>query len=187
MDALVRGNQPRTAEYKPSGNGTLAGGKKGSAAGGAYSAYLKKGGAPGEQLEPNLFPEVKWVTVKDGTREPPYLDDRAANYLIDQNVLIINGDFRVFTDMINKWCRELGTGAAVRETVTKAVRQWFQMTLVETVIGIQALQKSQTWNDAEIARATSEEALTAAVMPRYHVYNSVKRELGSKFGKMQGG
>ena len=105
MDALVRGNQPRTAEYKPSGNGTLAGGK---------------------------------------------------------------------------------TDAAVRETVTKAVRQWFQMTLVETVIGIQALQKSQTWNDAEIARATSEEALTAAVMPRYHVYNSVKRELGSKFGKTRG-
>lgn len=106
MDALVRGNQPRTAEYKPSGNGTLAGGKKGSAAGGAYSAYLKKGGAPGEQLEPNLFPEVKWVTVKDGTREPPYLDDRAANYLIDQNVLIINGDFRGRTNAAFSGCEE---------------------------------------------------------------------------------
>jgi len=31
----------------------------------------------------------------------------------------------------------------------------------------------------------SEEALTAAVMQRYHVNTNVKRELGSKLGKLQ--
>ncbi|HXQ34135.1 MAG TPA: hypothetical protein VN843_08990, partial [Anaerolineales bacterium] len=99
--------------------------------------------------------------------------------------LIINGDFRVFTDMIERFKRELGGSAAVNDIITSSVQTWFQQMLMETVIGIQALQKSKEWTNNDIAAATSEEALTAAVMPRYHVYTSVKRELGSKLGKIQ--
>ena len=42
---------------------------------------------------------------------------------------------------------------------------------------------AKEWNADNIDKAVSEEALTLAVMPRYHVYISVKRELGSKLGK----
>lgn len=184
MDALTRGGRSRPNDYTPRpGGGTL--GTKGGTAGGAYSAYLKKDGVPGESVEPNIWPHVIWVSTKDGSREAPQLEDRAAQFLLEQNTLIINGDFRVFTDMIEKWNRELGGSAAVTEIVTKAVHTWFQQALEETVIGIQALQKSREWTDQDILKATSEEALTAAVMQRYHVYNSVKRELGSKLGKIQ--
>ena len=184
MDALTRGGRSRPSDYTPRPGGGTAG-TKGGTAGGAYSAYLKKDGVPGEAVEPNIWPKVMWVSVKDGTREAPELEDRAAKFLLEQNTLIINGDFRVFTDMIEKWNRELGGGAAVTDIVTKAVRNWFQQALEETVIGIQALQKSKEWTEQDIFKATSEEALTAAVMQRYHVYNSVKRELGSKLGKIQ--
>ena len=146
---------------------------------------MKKDGVPGEDVQPDIFPEVIWVSVKDGSREPPDLEDRAAKFLLDQNRLLINADFRVFTDMTDKFNRELGASPAVNEIVTDAVRDWFQQALVETVIGIQALQKSREWTNEDITKATSEEALTAAVMPRYHVYNSVKRQLGSKLGKIQ--
>ena len=125
------------------------------------------------------------MTIKDGSRVPPDLDDRAAKYIDDMNRLIINADFRVFTDMIDYWNRILGGGSAVQDAVTKVVRHWFQQALEETIIGMQALRKSRAWNETDFASATSEEALTAAVMPRYHVYSSVKRELGSKFGKLQ--
>jgi hypothetical protein len=185
MDAITRGARSRATDYAGRDAASGGAGGKGGAAGGVYSAYLKTDGVPGEDTQPDIFPDVKWVSVKDGSREPPDLEDRAAKFLLDQNRLIINGDFRVFTDLADKFHRDLGGGAAVSEVVTKAVRHWFQQALEETVIGIQALQKSKQWTNEDIAKATSEEALTAAVMQRYHVYTSVKRELGSKLGKIQ--
>ena len=185
MDALARGGRSRPDDYthreKPIGPES---GERDGAAGGAYSAYLKKDGVPGEAVK-DIWPKVFWVSVKDGTRESGDLEDRAARFLLDTNHLIINGDFRVFTDMIDRWSREIAGGAAVNEIIRKAVRTWFQQALEETVIGIQALQKSKEWTPEDIAKAISEEALTAAVMQRYHVYNSVKRQLGSKLGKIQ--
>jgi len=159
---------------KPSGTG----------AGGAYSAYLKKDGVPGEDAT-NLFPDSLWVSTKTKTREPGDLEDRAARYVIETNTLLINADFRVFIDMIDYWNREYGKDADVSQIVTKAVKNWFQQALEETVIGVKTLQKAREWSEADISKALSEESLTAAVMQRYHVYNSVKRELGSKLGKIQ--
>lgn len=184
MDTLARGGKSRPSDYTPGAGGGTAG-TKGGGAGSAYSAYLKKDGVPGEEVKPNPFPQVLWVSVKDNTRVAPELEDRAAKFLPEQNCLIINADFRVFTDMVAKWNRELGKSAAVSDIVESAVRNWFQQALEETIIGIQALQGAKEWTDADILKATSEEALTAAVMQRYHVYNSVKRELGSKLGKIQ--
>jgi hypothetical protein len=158
--------------------------KRSGAAGGAYSAYLKKDGIPGEEV-PNLFPNVYWVSVKTKTREPGEMEDRAARFLIETNTLLINADFRVFTDMISFWNRELGKETDISQIVTTAVHNWFQQALEETIIGIRTLQKGREWSDQDILKATSEEALTAAVMQRYHVYNSVKRELGSKLGKIK--
>jgi hypothetical protein len=187
MDAISRGSESRSRDYSSKPRNGGGSGKGGGSAGGVYSAYLKKGGAPGEEIERNDLPEPKviWVTAKNGTRTPPDLDDRAAKFLLDQNRLIVNGDFRVFTDMIERFKREFGGGSAVTDIITSSVRTWFQQMLMETVIGIQALQKSKEWTNNDIAAAISEEALTAAVMPRYHVYTSVKRELGSKLGKIQ--
>src|SRR6266516_7683457 len=71
------------------------------------------------------------------------------------------------------------------EVVQESVRSWFGQELVETVIGVQALKDSKEWSVEDIERAISEEALTAAVMSRYHVNNQVKRELGAKLGKLQ--
>ncbi len=87
--------------------------------------------------------------------------------------------------MIVKWHNEFGGGDAVRKTVEEVVHTWFEQALVETVMGVQALQGSKEWSRQQISTALSEEGLTAAVMQRYHVNNSVKRELGAKLGKLQ--
>jgi hypothetical protein len=183
-DALTRGGKSKQREHSGEGTSSRPGGK-GGAAGGLYSVFLKKDGVPGDEIQPEVFPDVHWISVKDKTREHGDLEDRAARFHADQNVLMINADFRVFIDMINKWRKEFGNTPAVTEIVTDAVHNWFEQSLVETVIGIQALQNSQEWTSIQVEKALSEEALTAAVMPRYHVNNSVKRELGSKLGKIQ--
>jgi hypothetical protein len=136
-----------------------------------------------------LFPQVHWVSVADGTREQGEMEDKAARYLEDQHILKINADFRVFTDMVEHWVREYakerGTVPGVREIVRDAVHGWYEQALTETVIGLQALRGSKEWPTNALQDAWSESALTAVVMQRYHPYNAIKRELGTKIASLK--
>jgi hypothetical protein len=68
--------------------------------GNLYAMFEKSDGIPADSIKPDPFPQVHWVSVKNGTREPGILEDRAAKYIPDQNLLMANSDFRVFEDMI---------------------------------------------------------------------------------------
>jgi hypothetical protein len=160
-------------------------GGKGGKLGNVYTLFERKDGIAGSKVRPDPFPTWKWISVKDHTREPNDLEDRAAKFLSEQNLLLINADFRVFSDMVKRWHTDFGGNEAIRNTVEDVVRTWFEQALVETVVGVQALQGSKEWDQRAIQAALSEESLTAAVMQRYHVNNSIKRELGSKLGKLQ--
>ena len=126
-----------------------------------------------------------WISEKDSTRTPELLEDRAAKFMPDQNLLQINADFRVFTDMVDRWCEAYGDVPGARPTVEEVVHEWFEQALVETVIGTQALQGSPQWTMEDIGDAWSEEALTAAVLQRYHVDVNVRRALGAKLGSLK--
>ncbi len=181
----ARGGQAKKdASQSTTGSGGTSGGEGGTA-GGVYAIFQKEDGRPGERVKADPFPDVRWITVRDGTREPGVLEDRAARFLMDQNLLLVNADFRVFADMVGKFVRDYGGNAALRDTVEDAVRAWFEQALIETVIGVQALRNAKEWSIQEIGSALSEEALTAVVMPRYHVHHSVKRELRSRLGKTE--
>jgi hypothetical protein len=140
---------------------------------------------PTADMEP-VFPETYWVSEADDppTRAEGELDDRAAQYLPDDNLIKINGDFRVFVDMVDHWCHEYGLSAD-NEIVISIVREWFEQALIETVIGAQQLQGDRRWSSDDIDKVLSEEALTAAVMQRYHVANAIKRSLGTKMGTLR--
>lgn len=155
-----------------------------SSAGGVYAIFLKKPGSRAKRVDPDPFPETRWVTVANGGRVAGDMEDRAARYLAGQHLLLINGDFRVFTDMVERWVSDVGKPPGARTIVQDAVRGWFEQALVETVMGLQAMRGSSEWSAADVERALSEEGLTAAVMARYHVHVAVKREVGSKLGKL---
>lgn len=167
---------------RPPAGGTR--GTEGGAAGGVYAVFQKKDGPQGRAVRPDVFPDWRWVSLAKGSREPGDMEDRAAKFLSEQNMLLINGDFRVFRDMIDRWTKAYDNRAGVVEIVTQCVESWFAQALVETVIGLQALKDSKEWSVEEIERALSPEGLTAVVMSRYHVNNCVKRELGTKLGKL---
>ncbi len=161
------------------------GGQSGGRTGNVYALFLMDGGVPGAAVNPDNIPNVIWVSAQAGTREPPFLEDRAAKYLIEQNVLQINGDFRGFTDMVDRWCRQYAGTPGLRDTVEDVIHEWFEQALIESVLGVLALKDSQRWTAEDIARALSEEALTSAVMSRYHIDLAVKRALGAKLGSLR--
>lgn len=181
----TRGGAPASGSGKTvgAGSGPVKSGGSGGSTGNIYSLFEKKDGASGTRVNVDPFPHTKWISISDKTREIGDLEDRAARYIIDQNILMINADFRVFTDMIEEWFKHCGSRSSVRITVEDVVRTWFEQALVETVIGIQGLQGSQQWHHEDIKNALSEEALTSAVMQRYHINNNIKRELGSRLGR----
>lgn len=161
----------------------------GGVVGGIYSTFLKADGVPGREARPDLFPKVLWVSVKDGTREQGEIEDKAARYLEEQHVLKINADFRVFTDMIEHWVdtysKERGAITGLREIVRDSVHNWYEQALIETILGLQAFRGSKEWPSNLLQDAWSESALSSVVMQRYHPYNSIKRELGTKIASLR--
>lgn len=161
-------------------------GHKDGELGNVYSIFEKTDGVPGKLTKSDPFPVTRWVSIKDGTREYGAIEDRAAQYLADQNLLLINKDFRVFVDMIAHFVKECGDKPGVRDLVVDAVQAWFEQALVETIMGIHAMRNSKEWSTSDIEQALSEVALTAVVMQRYHVVFAVKRQLGSRLGALKG-
>jgi hypothetical protein len=182
-ERLARGGRS-SDQAKTAGGGTESRGAGGSGGtgGNVYAVFEKSNGVAGKRTKPDLFPIVRWVTMRDGTREYGDIEDRAAKFLADQNLLLVNADFRVFDDMIAFFAREFAQVPGIADLARDAVRGWFEQALVETVIGVQGLINSKEWTQTDIDSALSEEGLTAGVMQRYHVHFAVKRELGSKLG-----
>jgi hypothetical protein len=179
------GDDPDQKNAPESRKGSGKSGGRGGRAGDIYALFAVDEGDPGEEIFAEVDPDVQWITVDDGTRVPPLLDDRAAKYLTEQNEILINGDFRVFTDMIARWHERYSEAPGSRSIIEDTVREWFEQALIETVLGVQALSGSQEWSVEDISKALSEEALTAAVMQRYHIDNSVKRVLGARLGSLK--
>ena len=100
----------------------------------------------------------------------------------ETNTLLINRDFRVFTDLINHFVTEYSGVAGARDFVADTVRVWFEQSLVEAVVFAREFRGSQHWSDDECDNLISETALTACVLPRWHIFQNVKREVSLKIG-----
>jgi hypothetical protein len=185
VSATATGGSPRERDGDVKTASDVASGTPGGRAGGIYALFLDEEGEPGEEVNADTDPVVQWISVADGTRTRDLIEDRAAKYLADQNILQINADFRVFTDMVDRWIARYPEVPGAQDTIRQTVQEWFEQALVETVVGAQALQGSPQWTIEDIAHLWSEEALTAAVLQRYHIDVSVKRSLGTRLGSVK--
>jgi hypothetical protein len=181
---LGLGGVPESKSQKHTSGGGSGGGRGGQA-GNIYSLFLASRGIPAEEVSVRQFPEVRWINASDKTRTPPDLDDRAARYIVQDNLILANGDFRVFMDMVERWIKQYSHVPGARPVVEQVVREWFSQQLVETIVGLQALRDARHWSIEDLRQAWSEEALTAAVMPRWHVDVNIKRHLGAKLGSLK--
>jgi hypothetical protein len=139
-------------------------------------------GAPTDDMhEPNTV----WITEKDGSRTPPDLDDRAAKFLSERNLIMINADFRVFSDLVDRWKKAYAHFPGTQALITDVVHEWFEQELIETVVSALALHKAGGMSIKEVADLWSEDSLTAAVLARYHIDQSIKRHLGQQLGSLK--
>jgi hypothetical protein len=123
------------------------------------------------------------VSEKDGTRTSPFLDNRAATFSPAQNLLQVNADFRVFEDMVARWINVYVEIPGADKTIRAVVHEWFTQQLIESVMSAMALKNTGNWSIQELEKLWTEEALTASVLPRWHIDQQIKRSLGSKLGK----
>jgi hypothetical protein len=129
------------------------------------------------------YPDVHWVNVKDGTRQPGEMGNRAGCYCPEPNVLKINEDFPAFAQLVQLVHAQAGCEACLLPVVKGVVRGWYEQALIETIVGAQAMRRCGM-SDQDISALTSEEALSAAVLSRYHLSKAAKWELGTKLGAM---
>jgi signal recognition particle GTPase len=142
-----------------------------------YALFLTDDGIPADPARNDLDPKVHWISQEKGTRVGGLLEDRAAKYHPEMNLLQINEDFRVFNDMIDGWTDRYSHVPGAREVVKEVVYEWFEQQLIETVLGVHALKDSPEWQASQVTSAWSEEALSATVMPRYHIDFAIGRAL----------
>jgi hypothetical protein len=156
----------------------------GGASGDIYGAFIATEGTQGtEVVDRNNEPDVKWVSVLNSTRSVgDDLEDRAAIYIAESNMIQANSDFRVFQDMIREVGSRYADSPEIAVQIKDTVEEWFEQQLIEAVLGIQNLQGSPAWDTQTLEKAMSPEALTTAIMPRYNTFRMITRSLGAKLG-----
>ncbi len=113
-------------------------------------------------------------------RDPSFIEDRAAHYAKEANFLSINADFRIFDDLITLIeIRNPGVPGGWH-AIEERVRGHVETSLTETILTFQSISGSKEWPENAVNEGLSEEALTAAVLPRLHIVHAVEAELKLK-------
>jgi len=168
-----------------SGSGT---GKRGSNPGSIkdlLTQIRKPGGPKAEEVKSDMFPDVRWVSISDGTRESDEMVDRAATYYERDNLIKANRDFQGYTDIIEVLGKQFADAPNAGELIADVVYEVFEQQLVEVVTGALSFKGRKHWTSDDFDSAVSDEALTAAVMVRYYPIQTANRQLKQRLQKLE--
>lgn len=175
------GGQDRT------GTGTGRKGRSGQDPGGRgtsrtdYLSIIDPDGVAASEVNPKRdLPKVHWVAFSK-TDGPA---DRAAEYVREENEIFANTEFRVFSDMIDRFVDEVGASDDAQvELVQDTVREWYEQVLTEAVIRSWNFEHEQMWQDSEYRQLVSPESLTMAVLPFTFLLGRIRQGIGVKIGR----
>jgi hypothetical protein len=86
--------------------------------------------------------------------------------------------------MTHRWTDRYSHVPGCTGAIEEVAREWFEQQLIETIMSALALKQGGKWSMLELATLWDEAALTAAVLPRYHIDMSIKRVLGQRLGRV---
>jgi hypothetical protein len=122
----------------------------------------------------NFTPKWNWVSENDAS----HLKSRAAHFEVERNFLEVNQDFSVFQELVEYGLNlivpeQRGAHRGRAETIAK---QLYLTQLVWTVMSAMAsFRNREGWQGEGFDKLISDEALTAAVLPRVYLLNDMKR------------
>jgi len=140
------------------------------------SVHIRKG--PGSTVVSDLLlnftPKWNWVSENEAS----HLKSRAAHFEVERNFLEVNQDFSVFQELI-----EYGLNLIIpekrelhRNRAEGIAKQLYLTQLVWTVMSAMAsFRHREGWRGEGFDKLVSDEALTAAVLPRVYLLNDMKR------------
>lgn len=128
------------------------------------------------------YPKIHWVEEKP---EDYNLTDRAACYLATSHTIYINANFRGFTHLIEFVLDGFQGWPGARTLATKEMRNYYELSFMESVLGMLSIQASTNqWSAEECEKALSPEALTLSAMQRFHQLNQIRRTLKTEFNRV---
>ena len=131
------------------------------------------------------FPEVRWISTVDNTRDIGDLEDRAARYQRDVNLVLANKDFAGFQSVIDNLLKEFNTSSPeANEIIVNAVLEGFERQLMEVVASANQLAGRSSWNQGHVEDAVSEESLTTAVGVRSYIVESARRNINNELKRL---
>jgi hypothetical protein len=119
-------------------------------------------------------PVYSWVTEAEAS----HLESRAAHFVVERSFLEVNQDFSVFQELIDHGLRLVNPDRrdAHRAKIETVAKQLYLTQLVWTVMSAMAsFRHREGWRGDGFAKLVSDEALTAAVLPRVYLLNDMKR------------
>ena len=137
---------------------------------------LDEEGVAASSVKPDVFPDFKW----SDTSSHEELDDRAAIYYPKDNLIIGNSKFQGFSDIIDHFLKEYPGFENGEAIISNEVKTGFKQQLIEVVTGALSFKNRQTWSNDHFSTATSPEALSTAVMCRYHLLTEINRNINNK-------
>jgi hypothetical protein len=150
------------------GGGGTPGGSGGTEGGSGtrrrdYRSLRDRSGDNSRVVSPNRdIPDIDWI--KFSTTDYP--TDRAAVYARSENKVLANSEFRVFADMTDRFCDEVGASEPeAQRIISEAVREWYGQVLVEAVVRSWNFEHEEKWQGQDYEHLTSPEALTMAILP----------------------
>ena len=145
------------------------------------SLYEKKSPNKGSRVESDPFPEVKWVSLSEKTRDETEIVDRAAHYIPELNLVKANRDFSGYQTVKDSFLETYGkANDKAPEIIIQSVEKQFEQQLMEVVAGANQLQGRAKWTQLDYEKAISEEALTTAVSVRSNIIERANREIRNK-------
>ena len=151
--------------------------------GNQYSDFIKPKGKKGESKKgQDMIPDVNWVSPADH----PLLEDRAAQYIRHHNRLLINEEFRGFTQLVDTILADKGGNKpGAKAAVLDSAKVHYQVSICETILRVQMLKKGgRTWKEEDIENALNPLALTTSVMSHRLLHEKIKRSVVVKIGKV---